>query len=583
MHWNAPLEDCYCFDLCPMKRSHVCSDEGVNFVGRTRNITVAAADSLWVRYLEAVYNGRTRVPFPLGSLTAFYMNSPAWRTKHPEAPNPFHDCQRSQQRRCDVSTCNAWNAELRQRPAPAPQTISSYVWGQHTWSGSYQDLELRMVQLFSSYDSSIGRTLWPANTWIEIMRADSRPYFEEGMTPPQCPDWQPGQLFLGQRCWDDLHEHNGGRFPPGCWGRPAVGTGVWINTNSTRIANNLTDSASIYAPQASGFNFEMPYHPHRQGTNPFRTVEYVLYARNQGVDTLQFRYGDNWGTAPQKNPPLIVITSDSCVGRAEPLRACLDCGVRSGWADLPCVCDGATHDHTVDAAYLRAVEATVPSRQPPVVEAGSAFPRAGIIQCAVVQNPPSPPPHAPPLTPQPLATQPQPATPDKPAAAVRSVHAPPSLLPWPHYPPVLSLLPMPSLSPMPSEETVSSWFPDLAAILCVAILAVLALHYTARVSVNPFRRSSSMKGFEAVPDDTTTPCTSQPAARGGTSSVRSKVKSKRCQKSPTKISRQGQLGLDLEESTLPCCAQAPRSARPSSLDETLVLPRETQLFTYDLD
>ena len=45
-----------------------------------------------------------------------------------------------------------------------------------------------------------------------------------------------GCEYNGQACWRAIVAWGGGRFPPGCWARPAVGTGVWINSNTTRRA-----------------------------------------------------------------------------------------------------------------------------------------------------------------------------------------------------------------------------------------------------------------------------------------------------------------------------------------------------------
>ena len=55
--------------------------------------------------------------------------------------------------------------------------------------------ELPLVQVFSADDDAVsfGRDLAPAHGWIEIMRSDARPYFEEAMRPPACPDWSPGE------------------------------------------------------------------------------------------------------------------------------------------------------------------------------------------------------------------------------------------------------------------------------------------------------------------------------------------------------------------------------------------------------
>ena len=423
-----PPEDCHCFDLCGYREQRLNGD-GVNFIGRTRTLVITAPTSPWIRYLDAVYNGRTPLPFSLWRLSAFYLHSPAWREKHPEAPNPFRDCGRPRHPRCDE--CSTWEAELLEEPElSAPRDLVSFPWPTNglQWSDrAGLDAELRLVQIYSSSDSddSFGRELGAENTWIEIMRSDARPYFEESMMPPHCPDWAPGEPYQEQQCWEGLHEHNGGRFPQGCWARPAVGTGVWINTNRTRHAASLTDSLAIYAPD--GYTKEtMPSHTHRAGSSPFRSIEYVLYARSIGIDTLQFKIGDNWFG----QPPLLIITSETCVGRSEPLHTCLACSVRAGWADLPCLCDDTTRNVNVAPGYLAAVAKQVPSQNPP--QANSPFPVGGSLNCAVLQwSPPSPPPS---LPPHPHPPSPLPEHPPPPPLVPPPL---PSLPPSPLSPPLL--------------------------------------------------------------------------------------------------------------------------------------------------
>ena len=176
-----PRPDCYCIDLCG-DRNGLLAANGVHFVGRIQSVEVSSAESLWVQYLNAVYNGRTRLPFLLGRLTAFYLHTPAWRTKHPGAPNPFRDCLRRWQGQCGQSECGRWHAELRSIPQPVTSEIVSYQWPMGHWESHKLDAELRLIQIFSANDASIGHQLGEAHEWIEIIRSDARPYFEEGLT-----------------------------------------------------------------------------------------------------------------------------------------------------------------------------------------------------------------------------------------------------------------------------------------------------------------------------------------------------------------------------------------------------------------
>ena len=402
--------DCYCFDLCPAIETTIddegveedrqtwrASAAGVDLVRRMHGVVIDNVSSPWVHYLNGVYNGRARLPFWIGNLSAFYVNSPAWRMTRPSAPSPFLDCSRLWQERCDLANCTAWEAELRVEPAAQPAgEIVVYPWPQSNWVDDDADAELRLVQIFSA-SNSFGRELHPSFSWFEIMRSDSRPYFEEGMRPPNCPDWTSGERYRGQACWEELRATNGGRFPPGCWARPAVGTGIWIQANHT----------------LHGADF-WPWQPLNFTERP-NMLDIALYARSRGVDTVQIDFADAWHDT---YPPLVMITSDTCLDRREPLRACLSAEVRSGWADLPCECDDSTRLLPIDGPYLHAVEEQAPNQQPPWVEPwvepGFLFPTAGVLNCAVWQSPPPAlplPPMLPPPSPSPLAPPPPPKPP----------------------------------------------------------------------------------------------------------------------------------------------------------------------------
>jgi hypothetical protein len=283
-----------------------------------------------------------------------------------------------------------------------------------------------MVQIYSSDpDGSFGRETLPSHSWIEIMRVDARPYFQEGLRPPNCPDWTPGEPYRGQECWKELHEYNGGRLPPGCWARPAVGTGVWISTNETRRAHDLEDVQSIIGTsQISESEFIYPSRRKRYGY----ALEFILHARSQGIDTLQFTFGDP--TIGGK-APLLVITSETCVGRDEPLRTCLSCEVRAGWADLPCECDDSTHNINIDFDFLANVEKQVLGQDLP--RPTLPFGRAGTLNCAVVQSPPPQPLPQPPPSPRPMPPPQAPPSSPQPSRPLPLPHLPPP--PW-HAPPL---------------------------------------------------------------------------------------------------------------------------------------------------
>ena len=468
--------DCYCFDLCPIDSPDSrTTRDGAAFIQRAQDVVISSPDSPWARYLNAVYNGQAQLPMRLGRLTAFYLNSPGWRSKHSNAPNPFRDCIRwNSQWRC-ADACNTWEAELPQEPphcsALSNSNLTVYGWNLGTGDRGLRHVdelqELPLVQVFSADDDavSVGRDLAPAHGWIEIMRSDARPYFEEAMRPPACPDWSPGERYWGQQCWRDLHTFAGGRFPPGCWARPAVGTGVWINVNRTRHVHNLYDAwYSVYNTSDSAYStYEAMNFSGATGPYWPNAVDFALYARSEGIDTLQFTLGDRWY---DMQPPLLLVTSETCIGRHEPLRACLDTEVRAGWANLPCECDDTTRDKPIDRDFLHAVEVQG-EQQPPHVDYRQQFASAGNINCALLPLPPPTPPRPPRESPPPVlppCPSVPPASPSSPSPTLPPSPAAPSP---PRSPPSAPpRLPPPSL-PLPLP-------PSSADGLAVPLLAVTA-------------------------------------------------------------------------------------------------------------
>ena len=423
--------DCFCFDLCANNNDQFLAHAGVEFLSRARGVVISSHTSPWVQhYLGAVYNGHVRLPFALWRVNTFYLHTQAWREKHPGVPNPFHDCLRGwQQPRCPAAECADWEAELRATPASdVPTRFGVYLWPQARWSGREADAELRLVQLFSADDQSFGHELGRANEWMEVMRSDSRPYFEEGIRPPNCTDWSPGETYHQQECWRDLHGWGGGRFPPGCWARPAVGTGVWINANRTRHANDLEDWQSIFNASSTSWDQQELF------TEWPTSVDYVLYARSIGVDTLQFRNGDAWWDL---HPPLLILTGEGCMDRSEPLRACLPSQMlRSGWHNLPCQCDDTQRDAEIDPNYLASVEEQAPNQQPPKPEPGARNQIAGQLNCAALKSPPPrPPARPPPPPPSPSPPPPPPPSPSPPPLPRAPPPVPPPPLPPPNTPP----------------------------------------------------------------------------------------------------------------------------------------------------
>jgi len=287
----------------------VCSGKAANeFVTKTRRAVIASRASPWYAYLSAVYNGRMQLPFPLSNISFVYLNTPRWRQLHPASPSPFRDCE-SKQRRCHPKDCNPWLRKQWQSDAPGVAT--------HRW-GNTAPHALQSVHIFSRKTLAIGRPRqFTSHAWVEVIRQDNRRVgFQEAMAPPNC-SWVPGSAARTQ-------EHPGcdwSHYPQGCFMRPAVGSGIWINLGVTEVVRKL---------QRPGEQWPV--------------VSTVMQAAQRGVDTLQWGFGDRVMDEQGENWPPLLVRITGCMGRSAGIGTCLPdeglpTGTRSGWHDQPCTCD----------------------------------------------------------------------------------------------------------------------------------------------------------------------------------------------------------------------------------------------------
>ena len=440
------VEDCACIDLC--SRRHGVLEE---FLGRTRGVTISDASSPWHHYFDAVYNGRAPRPLDLSRMNLFYQNTPHWRRTHAAAPNPFRDCAANWQNDCAASTCAAWHRDLLDEPEPM-DPVAALNWPM--WNFGFETEHPRASMLLSIESSEVGRERYASNTWIEVMRSDSRPFFEEGSFPPECldasgePRWGLGEpLFkLGggasplPGCYEKAARMGGGQFPPGCWARPVAGSGVWLNTGTTEFPDE---------------------DPTREEVDP----TYVLLdAAARAVNTCQYDFGD---AIPYEHgasvfAPLIVLTHRECIGRREGIKACVPGGIlRSGWHDLPCECLDEETDLPVwrgrgEAQWREQFEnseAFPDTIKPTLPDWGELPQNARLLNCQPIMSPPpSPPPsRSPPSLPPP---SPLPLPPYRPSM-------PPPAPPHPPPQPLVPSKPPPGPSSPPSSHP--QWY-GLAAL-----------------------------------------------------------------------------------------------------------------------
>ena len=182
----APAADCYCIDICNRAEA----SQADHFVASTQGITITDPASPWHRYFNAVYAGRSPLPFDLGRVNAFYLNTPKWRDVHPDAPNPFRDCIREEVPTCAAAICARWQEELHPDPTLPRDRVVSLLWPMwlHLHARHAVETTHRLVQLVSNRTEEHGRPMFANHTWVEVLRSDARPEFQEGARAPECVD-----------------------------------------------------------------------------------------------------------------------------------------------------------------------------------------------------------------------------------------------------------------------------------------------------------------------------------------------------------------------------------------------------------
>ena len=339
---------CFCFDLCT-------SELAGSFVRQTRDVVIGSRSSRWWSYLSAVYGGRAPLPFELGRLNFFYENTLGWRTRWPGATSPFRDCslRKAQHRACNKQICKPWRAELNElgRGRHSETKANDSRVDILEWAPEAPDVEqLRSVQVFTRHSRAFGRELYLSNQWIEVVRQDNRPLgFQEGMLPPNCSIAASLLEQSGNASGSDtlrLPVCDWSAYPPGCFMRPVVGSGVWMNTGRLQVARHLytKEMANIRNPVALS----------------------VVKAVRRGVDTLQWAWGDAvfQGGTMHAFPPLLVSVRPRCIGRQNGVRICLPSETRGGWHDIICACN-ETLGMINCAASRTLAQSTGPSRSPP--------------------------------------------------------------------------------------------------------------------------------------------------------------------------------------------------------------------------
>ena len=210
------------------------------------------------------------------------------------------------------------------------------------------------------------------------------------------------------------------------------------------------------------------------GGDGLNAIDYVLGASSEGVDTLQFQYGDSVapsnGPTGQLTPPLLLMTREVCIGSHTPLKACPPVEMRSGWHNLPCTCDDSTARHRVGKWLNGVQEQGDQQPEDKGVYVDAWYPLAGMANCAVEHS--KPPSKSPPLPPPPQPPSPQPPPlpsqpPQMPPPAM------PPLTPPVPFSPVLVPPPLPPPPLLPLPAWVHPFF--AVAIFGVGLVSIMRL------------------------------------------------------------------------------------------------------------
>ena len=330
-------ENCWCID--------VCEDDGAHrFVAHSRDVHLGRlqpGSAGWMGYFAAVYAGRVLEPFDLSRINYVYLNSPAWRTQHRGAPNPFRDCYDSVQPQCNYDRCqNKWYRALQRHPRVLPFNVSVHKERVRT---RYRVLNLFPeglpgALLFSSGVMGYGHTAHVHDNFVEIMRHDNLRWNWPGTEEGTRVSLHRAPLNVTERhlhrtrgrgshstTADERIQTNLTARIVGCWARPAAGSGIWVRATRVLSFEHASDPANsanneTAAGDASG-------------------LQRVHAALAWGHDGVAIQLADG---KPQKRP-VFVVTSAPCTTRDTGIGTCLPppVEVRAGWHDLPCACNSS--------------------------------------------------------------------------------------------------------------------------------------------------------------------------------------------------------------------------------------------------
>ena len=332
---------CFCFSTCTL--------EDANAFLNLLPTWIEDSSSPWLPYLRAVY-GDVPLPFDFSRLHFFYHNDDLWRKKFsvewPMAPCPVNmkrftfshsfDITKNESyayNRCSEEVCRRWRPSAARKHG-RPQAASEVL----HFSGETRGISTASM-LYSRFGGtfSLGRSTFPSNSWMEVIRSP---------TPASRPE---------------------GTANYGCWFFPAAGSGIWLNTGKT--LHSTVKPISPGEPPPHGDDHEMLFRvfARRQKTplsagqlkkwqaNATTTVApdewsrrghhletYPLIAKQLGFETFQeVSAFFNEQTGAYRGVSELIVLSSECMLGAQPIGTCPTKSVplRSGWeATSHCQC-----------------------------------------------------------------------------------------------------------------------------------------------------------------------------------------------------------------------------------------------------
>jgi hypothetical protein len=160
---------CHCFDLCTSSGAEL-------YLRQTGALSPGKPLSpAWQGYLRAVYGpGPLRLGQSPSTLSFVYLNSKAWRGRHPHQPSPFRDCTDASQRPC--RSCSHWTQDEPESPRSVRVGLWPCPWlSLHPDTGasnsSKQPGSLLGMHLYAAGRSDgFGHDVQMSDGWLEVMR-----------------------------------------------------------------------------------------------------------------------------------------------------------------------------------------------------------------------------------------------------------------------------------------------------------------------------------------------------------------------------------------------------------------------------